>query len=560
MLNFDTDPARAENQMQAVIFLLTIFGYIDGDFDQRERSFVREQIIRIVRSRVESAVSIPAIREELVAKYSRHFEEVFEVINSRVQSLLNEPVSKDDPPGAFVEARLKQQCFELLSGFGPEDQEALLGIIDELLMADGEVHPAEVKFRGELASLLEAELELEQLDGGQERQPLRIEGPRALTATPLEHPFFSPFESHYSRSREELQKQLADDEALIERALATLAELRRRGQGRLDEMRTVADLALEGPFLDGHVYWIPGNNGLRYELLVLGDLHGCYSILKSAVLQSQFFDKVDAWRADPTRHPKPLLVLLGDYIDRGLFSLNGVLRTVLQLFVTAPEHVFPLRGNHEYYVEHEGKVYGGVSPAESINSLKGHVPMDTFRRFRNLFEALPSMLLFGQTLFVHGGIPRDRDLRAKWRGLSTLNDPDLRFQMMWSDPARVDVIPADLQDKTARFAFGKLQFRAFMERIGCHTLIRGHEKVLGGFERAYEGPEGTLLTLFSSGGFDNDDLPEQSAYRNVRPMVLTMEVSTDGTTLRPWTPDYRAYNHPDYNGFFRSPPEFEHRA
>ena len=36
--------------------------------------------------------------------------------------------------------------------------------------------------------------------------------------------------------------------------------------------------------------------------------------------------------------PFPLLVLLGDYIDRGLFSLNGVLRTALQLFVTAPEH------------------------------------------------------------------------------------------------------------------------------------------------------------------------------------------------------------------------------
>ena len=49
-------------------------------------------------------------------------------------------------------------------------------------------------------------------------------------------------------------------------------------------------------------------------------------------------------------------MLLGDYIDRGMFSYQGVLRSVMQLFVTAPDHVYVLRGNHEYYVEHEGKV------------------------------------------------------------------------------------------------------------------------------------------------------------------------------------------------------------
>jgi hypothetical protein len=49
-----------------------------------------------------------------------------------------------------------------------------------------------------------------------------------------------------------------------------------------------------------------------------------------------------AYRKDPAREPFPMLVLLGDYIDRGFFSLNGVLRTVLQLYVTAPELVVVL--------------------------------------------------------------------------------------------------------------------------------------------------------------------------------------------------------------------------
>jgi len=52
-------------------------------------------------------------------------------------------------------------------------------------------------------------------------------------------------------------------------------------------------------------------------------------------------------------------VLLGDYIDRGRFSYNGVLRAVMQLFLAAPEHVFPLRGNHEYYIQYQAASTAG---------------------------------------------------------------------------------------------------------------------------------------------------------------------------------------------------------
>ena len=83
----------------------------------------------------------------------------------------------------------------------------------------------------------------------------------------------------------------------------------------------------------------PAKPGRSYELTVLGDLHGCYSCLKAAVMQARFFEKLSAYKADPEQLPEPKLVLLGDYIDRGIFSLNGVLRSVLLLYLTAPEHV-----------------------------------------------------------------------------------------------------------------------------------------------------------------------------------------------------------------------------
>ena len=433
-----------------------------------------------------------------------------------------------------------------------------MAAIDELLMADGEAHPAEVQFRSELASFLEADLGLEIVEDGVQHERVTIEAMVVLPAAGAVHPFFVPFEQHYRP--DVIDQQIEGDLSLVDRAIGLLAAASAHGAGKLAGKKSFAEFAEQPAFLDGHVWVVPPHKDRRYELLVLGDLHGCYSVMKAAIIQACFFDKVNAWRKDPARHPEPHLILLGDYIDRGLFSLNGVLRGALQLFVTAPELVHVLRGNHEYYVELEGNVYGGVQPSEAINTLKPYVPMDAVRRYITLFETLPSSLSFGELFFVHGGIPRDRLVKERWKDLSSLNDPDLRFQMMWSDPSKADVIPADLQDKSSRFAFGRQQFRSFMQRIGASMMIRGHEKVNAGFCMNYDGDDAKLATLFSAGGVDNADLPADSSYRAVTPMALTIQHDASGTTLTPWAPDYRAYNDPERNGFFKVAPEIQMRA
>jgi hypothetical protein len=562
MIRFSDDPNLAERQMHAVIFFLTTFGYIDGDFDKSEKGYVRDQIQKLVEQRVKDAMGDedPKTQKELVAKYGAHFREVFEGIDQRVKDLFQEPIAAGEDQDAFVNAKLKQRCFEIIQSFDKRDQEQLMACIDELIMADGEVHPAEQKFRAEMIDLLEADLGVELLGDAEASSSVQIEAPSIVPRRAEDHPFFSAFEFHYARDPETITKQVAADRALLDRAMRVWEEQRARARTKLAGKKNLAELGQVDPFLDGHVYVVPPKPGRSYELLVLGDLHGCYSVLKAAIMQSRFFEKVDAFRRDPEKNPEPRLILLGDYIDRGMFSLNGVLRTALQLFVTAPDHVHVLRGNHEYYIEHEGKVYGGVKPAESINTLKPYLSMDVFRHYMKLFDAMPNMVLFDGILFVHAGIPRDRLVKERWKDLSTLNDPDLRFQMMWSDPSDADVIPADLQDKTARFPFGKLQLRAFLQRIGAHTLVRGHEKVNSGFDKRFENEEGTLCTLFSAGGKDNEDLPAESTYRSVSPMALTIHHDDAGTRFVPWAPDYRAFNDPERNAFFRVPPEIEHRA
>lgn len=554
MIKFSDNPKVAERQMQAVIFYLTTFGYIDGDFDESEREFVSQYIRRLIKQRVDMGMpdAEEKLKRELEEKYTLHFHEEFERIDNRIQELFTEPVPTDEDQHTFVQSKLKTRCFEIFQSFDRAGQESLMETVDELLMADGVAHPAEVKFRAELAALLEADLGVELVEDSQRAQ-VSVGEEVSLIPKSLKHPFFDQFEHHYSSEQGTLLKQIEADIGLLDRTTEIFSRQRARGLGKLKGKKSVDEFAGQEPFLDGHVYVLPPKEGRTYDITVLGDLHGCYSNLKAAVMQSGFFEKVNAFKSDPENNPDPKLVFLGDYIDRGLFSLNGVLRTVMQIANTAPDHVFLLRGNHEYYIEYEGQVYGGVRPAEAINTLKPYVSTDIFKRYIKFFEDMPNVLLFGKTMFVHAGIPRDLILKERYEDLSSLNDPDMRFQMMWSDPSSADIIPAQLQEQSARFPFGRLQAAAFLQRLGCHTMVRGHEKVNDGFARTYDDDDILLITLFSAGGSTNEDLPSTSGYRSVTPMALTMILEDGEWQVRPWKIDYEAYNSPEYNNFFKAP-------
>jgi hypothetical protein len=545
MLELCADAATADKQMQAVIFYLTTFGHIDGDFDPAEKDFVRRYIAGLVEHRAGPGMA------EAAARDTARFLQMFDAIDRQVKDLFDEAVTYYENSDQFVHFRLKVRCYEIFKQFDKAGQEQLLAALDELLMADGEAHPAEVRFRAELARLLDAEEKIELADHLAPRAT-RIAPGKVMESKQAVHPFFVRLEHDYAVDPETMRRQIEGDRQAMRRTRQLLDGLRAQGAGKLAGKKDVAELAPTDLLLDDHVWLLGPQAGRRYELTVLGDLHGCYSCLKAAVIQSGFLEKVELYRKDPQAHPFPQLVFLGDYIDRGIFSLNGVLRTVLQLFCAWPDHVIVLRGNHEYYVEHEGGVHGGVKPSEAIEDLKKRASLDVIRDYMRFFETLPVLYLFGRVCFVHGGVPRDRTFRDRYKDLGSLNDPELRFQMMWGDPSPTDVIPASLQDHCSRFSFGRLQSLRFLRRIGCDTLIRGHERVNEGFRINYDDPDQILLTLFSSGGKSNGDLPTGSSYRYVEPMALTLEHEDGQTLVTPWPIDYEPYNDPERNAFFRA--------
>ena len=558
MIKLSPDPRIAEQQIEAIIFYLTTCGYIDSEFDLSEKAFVRAYLRKVVTARIDARHGdelSPEARFEDIEREHEHYVEVFQQIDREVKELFTEAVADGEDVGEFVKAKLKLRAFEMFKDLDEGNREALLGVIDEFIGADGVVHPEEVKFRNELASLLDQDPMISDEDVvGDE---VALEKPVQLTPRTENHPFFTSFEHHYSANPAKIRKQIEADLTVLDQAQAYWDKLREAGDGKLARAQNVDDLEFGSPgFMDGHVLVEPPSEE-DFELIVLGDLHGCYSCLKGALMQADFMEKVRAYRADPANNPNIKLVLLGDYIDRGRFSYNGILRTVLKLYLTVPEHVYVLRGNHEYYIEYQGRVYGGVRPAEAINSLVNHVPDEVFERYLQFFDSMPNMLIHDRMLFVHAGIPRDALVRERWQSMATLNDPDIRFQMLWSDPSRAEVIPEDLQAASARFPFGRRQFRAFMSKIGCNLLVRGHEKVNAGFKSVYRDDDIRLLTVFSAGGIDNDDIPPDSNYRDVRPMALSITRTKGELKATPWAIDYSRYQSPELNAFKEREPEID---
>ena len=557
MLTFSSSGPEAEKQMRAVIFYLTTFGYIDGDFDAAEKEFVRGYVRQLVKHRVAGANLDAATAGELTTKFTTHFLEVFEGIDRQVMDLFTEAVAEGEAQDTFVHAKLKLRCFEIFKSFDGKSQELLLSTVDELIHADGQVHPAEAKFRAELTDLLNEELGVELLDEEATR-PLSVAGPRVMATKADDHPFFAQFEQHYSADRDALVKQIGSDRGLMDRVIAIWDQQRALGRNKLKGKTNVNQFAPGSDFLDGHVHVLTPEVGREYELTIIGDLHGCYSCLKAVLTQTDVLKKIADYEKKPEGKVCPKLVLLGDYIDRGMFSYHGVLRSILQLFAKHPDHVHVLRGNHEYYVEHQGKVYGAVRPSEAMSTLKPHLSDEVFQHYIKLFEAMPTSLLFEKFLFVHGGIPKDSTIKALYKDLSSLNEWDIRFQMMWSDPSSADVIPASLQDQSSRFPFGKLQCQAFLQRLGCHTIFRGHEKVDEGFREEYAEDAISLFTIFSSGGKTNDDLPADSSYRSVTPMAATLRFKDGVSEVTPFAIDYESFNDPARNKFYQSAPEIAH--
>lgn len=132
---------------------------------------------------------------------------------------------------------------------------------------------------------------------------------------------------------------------------------------------------------------------------VIGDIHGCLSMLK------RLMDKID-WQPGRDR-----LIFLGDYIDRGVDS-KGVIDYILSIS-SMSENVECLLGNHEavfldYLSGEDTRTFLANGGASTVNSYRAKRGADVFplipREHLNFLGSLKPWLELEEYYVVHAGM------------------------------------------------------------------------------------------------------------------------------------------------------------
>jgi serine/threonine-protein phosphatase 2B catalytic subunit len=208
---------------------------------------------------------------------------------------------------------------------------------------------------------------------------------------------------------------------------------------------------------------------LSEPIVIIGDIHGqYYDFLKIIEL------------AGPPKANKYLF--LGDYVDRGSFSLEVVL-VLYSLKLNFPNSVYLLRGNHE------------SRQLTSFFNFRSEVlskyDLELYEVIMNSFDCIPLACIVNQKFFcVHGGIS------PSLRFLKELPNIDRKCEipnkggfcdLLWSDPIDTEVgtSPEKFRHNTVRdcsFFYSVTAANEFLKENRLLCIVRAHEAQIDGYK------------------------------------------------------------------------------
>ncbi|CEF65442.1 Calcineurin-like phosphoesterase domain, apaH type and Serine/threonine-specific protein phosphatase/bis(5-nucleosyl)-tetraphosphatase domain-containing protein [Strongyloides ratti] len=211
-------------------------------------------------------------------------------------------------------------------------------------------------------------------------------------------------------------------------------------------------------------------------VIIVGDIHGQYEDLL-AIMNFNGFPPFKSY------------VFLGDYVDRGSFSIECI-TLLFVLKVLYPTETTLLRGNHES--RPVNMHYGFYSECKKRYS------SDLYDAFQWAFNCMPFCARVGKKILcMHGGISEDLvDLRQLDRVERPCEIPDLGVlaDLTWADPDCA-ISGYEESPRGAARVFGKEALEAFLARHNLELIVRGHQVVQDGFEFF---ADRKLVTVFSA--------------------------------------------------------------
>ncbi|KAL1919267.1 uncharacterized protein VTP21DRAFT_1959 [Calcarisporiella thermophila] len=224
-------------------------------------------------------------------------------------------------------------------------------------------------------------------------------------------------------------------------------------------------------------------------ITVCGDIHGQYYDLMKLF-------EVGGNPADTT------YLFLGDYVDRGYFSIECVLY-LWSLKLWYPKTLFLLRGNHE--CRHLTQYFTFQTECEHKYSTR------VYDACMESFCALPlAAVMNKQFLCVHGGLSPELNTLDDFNKIDRFREPPthgIMCDLLWSDPIE-DFGHERTQDffvhnhvRGCSFFYTYQAACAFLERNNLLSIIRAHEAQDAGY-RMYRKTKKTgfpsVMTLFSA--------------------------------------------------------------
>lgn len=228
----------------------------------------------------------------------------------------------------------------------------------------------------------------------------------------------------------------------------------------------------------------PNTLKVSLPVTVIGDLHGHILDLFRILGELGF-------------PPDRKYLFLGDFIDRGDFSTETI-TIILLLKVLYPEHVFLIRGNHEFAeacVDHSS-FFSELYSLYTSDSLKSE--------FFEMFSFMPlAANVEDYALAVHGGIGPSLFLATHLNSLRRpleKFEPKLLEELLWSDPS--NEVP-DLGPSTRGLGcvFGVNTAKSFLSRNDFSILVRGHQCVNEGVSLSLDC---RVITVFSASNYCGD--------------------------------------------------------
>lgn len=216
---------------------------------------------------------------------------------------------------------------------------------------------------------------------------------------------------------------------------------------------------------------------INAPVTVCGNLHG------------QFKDLKEVFKVAGNL-PDTNYIFLGDYIDKGKYSVE-VLSLLLALKVRYPQRITILRGNHES--RQISTVYGFYDEC-----LTKYGSAQIWSSFCQVFDYLPLTAVIENELFcVHGGLSPSLDTLDQLLTLDRVKEiphEGIVSDLVWTDPWDKPGWGL-LNPRGCGYGFGKDITKTFLHKNSLHTILRGHEVKMEGFDWTHDE---TIATIFSA--------------------------------------------------------------